>query len=290
MKTLLRSGALGLMILFAAPAMAAEPAQFDVTTTGTGKPLILIPGLASSGAVWDTTVEHLCKRGAYQCHVVSLAGFAGKPAVAAPSLDTVTRQLLDYLRTNKLDKSTVIGHSLGGFLALRLAIEAPQLIGRVVAVDSLPALGAAQVPSLTSDQLREQAARQRTAMLAQPAEQFAAGSLAMSRGMVGSPAQAEKIAAWSIASDRNTVVQAMTDLMGTDLRPEVGRIAAPLLVLGSWIAYKDFAPKSAIEATFRDQYRLAPKAQIEMSDSARHFIMFDDPAWMLARIERFLAQ
>lgn len=290
MNTPMRSAVLALTIHLAAPAMAAAPAQFDVAVTGAGQPLILIPGLASPGAVWDATVERLCKRGAYQCHVVSLAGFAGKPAVAAPSLDAVSAQLAEYLRAGKLERSTVIGHSLGGFLALRLAIDAPRQVARVVVVDALPALGAVQAPALTAAQLRDTAAQQRSAMLAQPAEQFQAGSDMAIRTMVTKPEDAARISAWGRQSDRATVVQAMTDLMGADLRQDVARIQAPVLVLGSWIAYRDFAPKSAIEATFRDQYRLAPKVRIELADSARHFIMFDDPAWMLERIERFLAE
>src|SRR5450631_3045927 len=32
--------------------------SFDVTKTGTGRPMILIPGLFCSGKVWDETVEH----------------------------------------------------------------------------------------------------------------------------------------------------------------------------------------------------------------------------------------
>lgn len=291
MNKLIRAAILGLTIHLATPAFAANAAaQFEVVVTGTGKPLVLIPGLASPAAVWDGTVEHLCKRGKYQCHVLGLAGFAGKPAVAAPSLDTVTQQLADYIRAKALVQPTVIGHSLGGFLALRLAIDQPALVGRLVVVDALPALGAAQVPALTPVQLREMAVQRRSAMLAQPAEQFMAGSTMAIRTMVSSPAHVEQVTAWSRQSDRATVVQAMTELMGSDLRQDVARITAPTLVLGSWIAYKDFVPRSAVEATYRDQYRHAPKASIEVADSARHFIMLDDPAWMLARIERFLAQ
>lgn len=296
----MRAATLALMIhLAAAPVHAADAnaeakanaaAQFDVATTGKGKPVILIPGLVSPGAVWDSTVDHLCKRGPYQCHVLSLAGFAGKPAVAAPSLDTVKQQLASYIRAKGLGQATLIGHSLGGLLALRLAIDEPKLVGRVVVVDSLPALGAAQMASLTSAQLRDMAAQQRKAMLAQPAAQMDAGTAMAIRTMATSPAHVETITGWSRQSDRATVVHAMTDLMGTDLRQDVARITAPVLVLGTWIAYRDFAPRSAIEATFRDQYKQAPTAKIEMSDTARHFVMLDDPAWMLDRIDRFLAQ
>lgn len=276
----------------------ADPAQFEVTVTGTAakrgaatsNAIVLIPGLASPGAVWDSTVEHLCRRGPHQCHVLSLAGYAGKPAVAKPSLDTVRRQLAAYIRTKGLAQPTVIGHSLGGFLALQLASTEPALVGRVVAVDSLPAMGAAQYAALTSTQLRDMAQQRRTAMLAQPPGAFDATTAAMVPTMVNSPGDAQKILAWTKESDRTTVVETMTDLMGTDLREDVARITAPVLVLGTWIAYKAYVPRETVEATFRDQYRKTPKVTIDMADNARHFVMYDDPAWMLARIDRFLAQ
>ena len=63
--------------------------SFAVKITGKGQPVILIPGLSSSGAVWEGTVEHLKDR--YQCHVLTLAGFAGQPRIPAPFLETVRK-------------------------------------------------------------------------------------------------------------------------------------------------------------------------------------------------------
>src|SRR5690349_19386423 len=72
----------------AAPPAAAPDAHpaFQVSVTGdpAGRPIILIPGLASSGEVWKDTVAHYC--GAARCHVLTLAGFAGIPPVAGPLL------------------------------------------------------------------------------------------------------------------------------------------------------------------------------------------------------------
>ena len=65
----------------ASAAEAVQPTAFSVQVTGTGKPMIFIPGLASSGAVWDSTVAHYASR--YQCFVLQLAGFAGAPAKPA---------------------------------------------------------------------------------------------------------------------------------------------------------------------------------------------------------------
>src|SRR5262249_21240266 len=59
------------------PAAVSEPKSFRAEVTGTGPAMILIPGLASSGETWTTTVAHLRTR--YTCHVLTLAGFAGVP-------------------------------------------------------------------------------------------------------------------------------------------------------------------------------------------------------------------
>jgi CheY-like chemotaxis protein len=62
-----------------------------VQVTGTGRPILLIPGLASSGDTWTTTVAHLSGR--FICHVLTLAGFAGTPPIDGPLFPTVRRDL-----------------------------------------------------------------------------------------------------------------------------------------------------------------------------------------------------
>ncbi|HWT51701.1 MAG TPA: alpha/beta hydrolase, partial [Caulobacter sp.] len=48
--------------------------RMTVTVTGKGPDVILIPGLASSGAVWDATVKQLSTT--HRVHVVQVVGFA----------------------------------------------------------------------------------------------------------------------------------------------------------------------------------------------------------------------
>src|SRR5262245_61908149 len=61
------------------------PAAFAVEVRGDGRPVILIPGLACPGAVWDGTVEHLRD---HQTHALTLAGFAGQPRIDPPLMRT----------------------------------------------------------------------------------------------------------------------------------------------------------------------------------------------------------
>src|SRR5262245_53760365 len=94
-------------------AYAASPSRTQTTTpagfenpvlrvevTGKGQPMIPIPGLTCSGDVWRETVAHYSKR--YQCHAVTLGGFAGRPRYEGPFLDTARDSLLAYMRARHL--------------------------------------------------------------------------------------------------------------------------------------------------------------------------------------------
>jgi pimeloyl-ACP methyl ester carboxylesterase len=269
-----------------AQAAANHPA-FKVDVRGNaGQPVILIPGLASSGEVWNGTVAHYC--GQRQCHVLTLAGFGGNPPIEGPLLSSVEQQLSDYIATNKLDHPIVIGHSLGGFLGMKLAADHPDQVSRLIIVDSLPALGALQMPSVTGTQLKEMAAGMRQQFATQPAADFAANMKRQMDSMVTKQSDNEALMAMSSRSDRGAVINAMADMMGEDLRDDVARIKAPTLVLGTWIAYKQYATRDNVEATFKTQYRKLPGVTIELADNARHFMMYDDPNWMYDRIDNFL--
>jgi pimeloyl-ACP methyl ester carboxylesterase len=267
-------------------AASVAPSSFSVEVTGHGKPIILIPGLASSGEVWKGTVAHFCGR--HECHVLTLAGFAGVAPIQAPLLASVEKDLVAYIASNHLERPALVGHSLGGVVALQLAADHPESVGRVVVVDSLPALGATQVPDVTPEQLKSMADRMRDAMRAQDAEAFAANQRRAITSMASNAGDRERILGWSRASDRDTVTEAMHDVMATDLRGDLARIKAPTLVLGTWIAFKEYVPRSAIEATYQSQYAKLPGVRIEIADTARHFIMYDDPQWMLQRMDEFL--
>ncbi|MFZ0035104.1 MAG: alpha/beta hydrolase [Sedimentisphaerales bacterium] len=85
-----------------------KPAAFTVKVTGSGRPMILIPGLGCGGNVWDGTVAHFKDR--YECHVVTLAGFAGQPSIGGPFLEQVRSGLVEYIRQKKLERPVIVGH------------------------------------------------------------------------------------------------------------------------------------------------------------------------------------
>jgi len=288
MSVLLLAGAvIGLSSTNVALAAPEVPQKaFTVEVSGAGKPMILIPGLASSAEVWKGTVAHYATH--YQCHTVNLAGFAGVAPIQGPLLQQAEDGLSQYIKEHHLDHPVIVGHSLGGFVAMKFAADHPDQIGKLVIVDSLPALGATQMPNATPDQLRMVAEQVRSNMEKGDAASQEASQRQVVQSMVTKDADVERIVQWGKASDRHTVVESMYDLMASDLRPQLAQVKAPTLVLGTWIAYKQYAPREAIEATFQQQYAKLAGVKIEMADHARHFIMYDDPDWMFERMDAFL--
>jgi pimeloyl-ACP methyl ester carboxylesterase len=272
--------------VFATLIASAAPFLFHVQVSGHGKPMILIPGLSSSGEVWNSTVDRFAKD--YECHVLTLAGFAGQPAQANFSLAGVESDVSAYIAANKLGRPVVVGHSLGGFIALSLAAHHPDQVSALIIVDSLPAMGAAGNPTATSKDLADIANKMKAGMSAITNDERLKTSRSYVESMVTAPADLDRIDNWSKASDWPTVVTALSEMMGTDLRHEVKKISAPTIVLGTWVAFAQYGGEPAVKKTFDTQFAELNGVKIVLAPKARHFIMYDDPQWMFAQMDDFL--
>jgi pimeloyl-ACP methyl ester carboxylesterase len=108
------------------------------------------------------------------------------------------------------------------------------------------------------------------------------------RPMVTKDPDLERLIAWGLASDRAAVTDAMCELFTADLRGDLAKISSPTLVLGTWVGYKEYTDRQRTEANLRRQYAKLAGVQIRITDTARHFVMWDDPDWMFAQMDPFL--
>jgi pimeloyl-ACP methyl ester carboxylesterase len=264
----------------------ASQYPFKVEVTGHGQPMILIPGLYSSGQVWESVVSRY--KANYKCHVLTLAGLAGEPPVGAPFMEKVRLGLADYIRAKKLRKPVVVGHSMGGFLALWLASKEPELVGPIIVVDMLPFPPAAQQPTATSETMKPQAEALREGMLAQSPEQRQQMQMAVLQTMITDPTKLALAAKWASLSDPNTVAEAMYEMFTIDLRPDLVRIKAPALVICTWVGLRQYMSREQVEKNFREQYAQLSGYKLVISEKAKHFVMFDDPEFLFKEMDNFL--
>jgi pimeloyl-[acyl-carrier protein] methyl ester esterase len=103
-------------------------------TFGAGDPVYLLHGWALNGRVWDAVVPALTQHG--QVIAVDLPGHGKSdlPAGGRYDLDTVTDELAEIISGNAI----VVGWSLGGLIALNLALRYPALIAKLVLVAGSP--------------------------------------------------------------------------------------------------------------------------------------------------------
>ncbi len=266
------------------PADRAPPddsAVFGVQVHGHGPDVVLIPGLTCGGHVWDETVAHLQR--AHTVHVVTLSGFAGRPRTTqGPFLPAVRDALAAYL--GGLDRPVVIGHSLGGFMALWLASSEPNLLTGAIAVDGLPALGA--LSGYDDAQVHAFAERMEATMAAQSPEAFAEQTAQTLLFQIADPQQAAAVAMVSGRSDPSTVGQAMAELLKADLRPQMGSVRAPVLLLGAAAGTPQQLQER--ESAYRAQLAEIPHHEVVMVPGTRHFVMLDAPDAFEAHVDRFL--
>ena len=272
----------------AAGAIAAAPQAFAVRVEGQGPPVILIPGLMCDGRVWNRTVTHL--KDHYQCHVLSLAGFAGVPPVQGEFVPTMREAIVRYIREKKLAKPIIVGHSLGGHLALAVAVEAPAEVGPLVIVDGGAALGPLMAPGVPADAWARQTAMIRDAMANMNQAAFEAQNHMMLSQMVTDPHTAEVLAKEAGKSDVKTVARATYELMTADLRNAVAAIQSPVLLIGSAPFAKDAAAQAGAKALYDDQIAKVPRHKVVMTYEARHFVMQDAPEFFYGELDHFLAE
>ncbi|WP_197070532.1 alpha/beta fold hydrolase [Hymenobacter sp. DG25B] len=196
-------------------------------------------------------------------------------------------QLLAYIKTQKLERPAIIGHSLGGFMGLWLSTTQPEAVGPLVILDSLPFLAAVQNPATTVETARPMAEGMRQQM--KTGNMSVAQQRQLATGMVSDTAHQSLVARWGQASDPASVGQAMYEMYTTDLRAALGTVRQPALVLGSWAAYQPYgATLASTRAIFAAQYAQLPQHRIEMSPAGKHFLMYDDTAWFFQQTDAFL--
>lgn len=265
--------------------------SFAVTKSGSGRPMILIPGLFCSGKVWDETVNHFKDR--YTCYEITLPGFAGQPPIQSDSiLKIITGQLAHFIKENNLKSPVVVGHSLGGFVALQLASTYPDLIGDLVIVSSAPFLPALSMSAdISIDSTRKIGTLIKNSMKNLTGAQIGQYQKFALASMIRDSTNISKVTTMAVNSDPKTQGEVMFELFSTDLRPDMKIIHCPVLALGDWVSYKKYgATHESVYKNYADQFSLVKNMTIAINDSSNHFIMYDEPQWFYQQVESFLGK
>jgi pimeloyl-ACP methyl ester carboxylesterase len=255
---------------------------------GGGRPLILIPGLASGSWVWQDTIRAFAPD--HAVYVLTLPGFDGRPPAGPAPFAAARAAVEELIASRHLDKPVIVGHSLGGILALAVAEDKPSAPGGIVSIDGLPVFPGTE--DVTPMQRAQFADKMRIQVGSQPPERFAQQQQAYMRTIgVMDMSQADALARLTAKSDPRSVGAWAADVLTLDLRPGLKTIQAPVLTIVPYLDL-DSAQQGLTPAAKAEYYRAlmegTPKLQIATVAPSRHFAMFDQPQAVIAAIKTFL--
>ncbi|MES2175435.1 MAG: alpha/beta hydrolase [Pseudomonadota bacterium] len=237
---------------------------------GAGADVILIPGLASGPGIWNGVLGGVP---GYRYHLVHVRGFAGLAPEANASgalIQPVADEIARYIVATGLKRPVIVGHSMGGTLAMLLGLKG--LARRVMVVDMLPA-GAAMVGGTASGM----------GFLADQLSGYLTGTLAGRRYLGQMVAQTPG----TKGSNADVIANALRDLANIDLTPVLPRLAAPLEMV--YAVGSDAEQAAAITSRFRTAYAPRKATLLKAIGPSGHMVMSDQPARFYAALKEFLS-
>ena len=266
-------------------------AHVSIVKQGSGPAVVLIPGLASPRASWDTVAPELAKT--HTLYLVQVNGFGGDAPGANLSpgvLEGIVADLSNYLTAHKVGPVPLVGHSMGGLASLMFAREHPSQASRVMVVDALPyfpVLLAQGGPVPPKDQVDAIARMMRDKVAARYRKPVDAATV---RGDVEGLAVKEtsraRMSEWAATADPRVTAELLYEDMSTDLRPALPSLAAPITVVVPWTD-TPFGQDRTL-AFYHRQYDTAPNVRYAPIAQSGHFVMLDQPEAFAAALADFL--
>ncbi|MFC3574347.1 4-carboxymuconolactone decarboxylase [Streptomyces yaanensis] len=224
--------------------------------------LILGPSLGTTWHMWDRQIPELAKQ--WRVFRFDLPGHGGAPAHPVGSVADLATRLLVTLEGLGVQRFGYAGCALGGAVGIELALRHPERLASLALIAASPRFG-------TADEFRQRGVIVRTNGLdpiarTSPERWFTGGFAA------AQPAITEWAVQMVRTTDPGCYIAACEALASFDVRPELGRIGVPTLVLvGS-----DDQVTGPAEA--RTLVAGIPDARLAVVPGASHLVPVEQPA------------
>lgn len=103
---------------------------------GKGSPFVILHGLYGSSDNWYTHAKELSKN--FQVHLIDQRNHGKSPHSNIHNYSSLVNDLYNYFVNNKIDKAILLGHSMGGKVAMQFTLNYPLMIDSLIVVDISP--------------------------------------------------------------------------------------------------------------------------------------------------------
>ncbi|MFQ5400047.1 MAG: alpha/beta fold hydrolase [Anaerolineae bacterium] len=247
---------------------------------GRGQPIILLHGWINSWDVWRDSMIALANTGKYRVYALDFWGF-GESAKNIPSsaasfkVDSYVKMVHQFMDSLGIQAAPIIGHSMGGTVALKIALAYPERTTKIAVVGS-PIIGSSLnfFLQLAGYGTIARMVWQYPILLNTIMRILLAGDSKKVRSMIFRDVQRATL---------ESFFRSIGDLRETDLRSKLSALEMPTLGI---FGVRDNIVSPINAELLKDGVRCA---QISMMQQSRHFPMTDEPERFISALNRFLA-
>jgi pimeloyl-ACP methyl ester carboxylesterase len=242
-----------------------------------GRPLVILHGLLGSARNWAAPAKQLGEH--FRVYVLDLRNHGRSPWAASMRFDEMAADVAAFIQRHALRDAALIGHSLGGKVAMRLALTRPELIARLAVVDVAPVayehgfaayVEAMQAVGLAGLGRRADADAALKAAIPEPG---------IRSFLLQNLVQGDHGLAWRV--NLAALADGMDRLMGFPLEPAAPYRGPTLFLAGGRSDYVRPEHRALIG-------RLFPSAELATIEGAGHWVHAERPAEFLGALRAFL--
>jgi non-heme chloroperoxidase len=247
--------------------------EYVAQGSGTGVPLILLHGLSDSWRSFQPLLPHLPP--SIRTYALSLRGHGDSDQPAGHyTMRDMAADVVAFMDAARIETATIVGHSMGARIAMRLAVDHPQRVHRLALVGAF----APGLPNPSLDELRAIVDGLTEGAVPAFAREFQESTIAR-------PVDAAFVSTMVGESRKlrpDTWREVVAGFLADDVSSQLAAVTMPVLLV--WGEQDTFVPRrdqDALRAAF-------PDARLEAYPATGHAVHWEDPARVAADLRAFI--
>ncbi len=258
------------------PKLNVGDVELYYETVGQGEPLLFIHGLGSSARDWQLQVDFFAEH--YQVVTFDARGHGQSDKPPGPyGVPLFAQDSAGLIKALHLAPTHVVGVSMGGMMALQLALDAPDLVRSIVVVNS--------TSEIVARSWRDYVTFFQRLFVTRVLGMRRTGEF-LGKRLFPKPEQEELrlmfVERWA-ENDKRAYLDAMRGLVGWSVSERLGEIRCPTLVIAADEDYSPLEVKQAYTAKI-------PGAELVVIEDSRHGTPVDQPEKFNAALLEFLSR
>lgn len=257
---------------FAVPALAQEqgPTPPPEIPEGRGEnEMVLIHGLGSNADIWNDCLPFL--KGNFKVWTFEMAGHGRTQPIIDPTIEKEAERLTVFLKENGIAYPTLVGHAMGGMIALKYTIDHPADVSRVIVLDSAP--------------LQLAGEDQKAAVGQELANNYDQYVYSRFINMTPDKEITERIVDTALRTDSATFISLLMSSFDFDVSDKLYSMPVPMLVVGSELMF----PSDDDSEHMLEHYGFGKARWLSFKrmGGVGHFMMLEQPTYLASVLMTF---